>query len=103
MGVMEFGSLQTYTPLQLDFLNSIATNIGVAVHVSQNRKKLQEFLEETQAQAEELQAQHRELEGLNAELEAQTQRIQTSEEELRVQQEELAAEQSGAGRADQPA
>lgn len=89
MGVMEFGSLQTYTPLQLDFLTSIATNIGVAVHVSQNRKKLQEFLEETQAQAEELQAQHRELEGLNAELEAQTQRIQTSEEELRVQQEEL--------------
>lgn len=89
MGVMEFGSLQTYTPLQLEFLTSIGNNIGVAIHVSQNRKKLQEFLEETQAQAEELQAQHRELEGLNAELEAQAQRIQTSEEELRVQQEEL--------------
>ncbi|MBB5437191.1 signal transduction histidine kinase/DNA-binding response OmpR family regulator/CHASE3 domain sensor protein [Pedobacter sp. AK017] len=89
VGAMEFGALQSYTPLQLDFLNSISTNIGIAIHVSQNRKKLQEFLEETQAQAEELQAQHRELEGLNAELEAQTQRIQTSEEELRVQQEEL--------------
>ncbi|WP_316810585.1 response regulator [Pedobacter heparinus] len=89
VGAMEFGSLQSYTPLQLDFLNSISTNIGIAIHVAQNRKKLQEFLEETQAQAEELQAQHRELEGLNAELEAQTQRIQTSEEELRVQQEEL--------------
>jgi signal transduction histidine kinase/DNA-binding response OmpR family regulator/CHASE3 domain sensor protein len=89
IGVMEFGSLQTYTPLQIDFLNSVSNNIGIAIHVSQNRKKLQEFLEETQAQAEELQAQHRELEGLNAELEAQTQRIQTSEEELRVQQEEL--------------
>lgn len=89
MGAMEFGSLQIYTPLQIDFLNSISDNIGIAVHVSQNRKRLQEFLEETQAQAEELQAQHRELEGLNAELEAQTQRIQTSEEELRVQQEEL--------------
>lgn len=89
IGAMEFGSLQTYTPLQLDFLNGISNNIGIAIHVSQNRKRLQEFLEETQAQAEELQAQHRELEGLNAELEAQTQRIQTSEEELRVQQEEL--------------
>lgn len=89
VGVMEFGSLHSYTPLQLDFLNSISHNIGVAVHVAQNRKQLQEFLEETQAQSEELQAQHRELEGLNAELEAQTQRIQTSEEELRVQQEEL--------------
>ncbi|WEK19272.1 MAG: response regulator [Candidatus Pedobacter colombiensis] len=89
IGAMEFGSLQIYTPLQLDFFNSISHNIGIAITVSQNRKKLQEFLEETQAQAEELQAQHRELEGLNAELEAQTQRIQTSEEELRVQQEEL--------------
>ncbi|WP_316840926.1 response regulator [Pedobacter gandavensis] len=89
VGVIELGSLNIYTPLQLEFLHTISTNIGIAVHVSQNRKKLQEFLEETQAQAEELQAQHSELEGLNAELEAQTQKIQTSEEELRVQQEEL--------------
>ncbi|MNT71258.1 GAF domain protein [compost metagenome] len=51
IGAMEFGSLQTYTPLQIDFLNSISNNIGVAIHVSQNRSKLQEFLEETQAQA----------------------------------------------------
>lgn len=89
VGVLEFGSLATYSPLQLDYLNSIGSNIGIAIHVAQNRKRLQEFLEETQAQAEELQAQHSELEGLNAELEAQTQKIQTSEEELRVQQEEL--------------
>ncbi len=88
-GVLEFGTLGTYTPLQLEYFSSISQNIGVAVHVAQNRKKLQELLEETQAQAEELQAQHSELEGLNAELEAQTQKIQTSEEELRVQQEEL--------------
>lgn len=89
VGAVELGSLEVYSPLQLEFLNSISTNIGIAIHVAQNRKKLQEFLEETQAQAEELQAQHSELEGLNAELEAQTQKIQTSEEELRVQQEEL--------------
>jgi signal transduction histidine kinase/DNA-binding response OmpR family regulator/CHASE3 domain sensor protein/HAMP domain-containing protein len=89
IGVMEFGSLTTYTPQHLDFLKSVSHNIGIAIHVSQNRKKLQEFLEETQAQTEELQAQHSELEGLNAELEAQSQKIQTSEEELRVQQEEL--------------
>jgi signal transduction histidine kinase/DNA-binding response OmpR family regulator/CHASE3 domain sensor protein/HAMP domain-containing protein len=89
VGVMELGSLNTFSQLQLDFFNNISANIGVAVHVAQNRKRLQDFLEETQAQAEELQAQHSELEGLNAELEAQTQKIQTSEEELRVQQEEL--------------
>jgi len=89
VGVIEIGTLTPFSQLQLDFFTNISTNIGVAIHVAQNRKKLQDFLEETQAQAEELQAQHSELEGLNAELEAQTQKIQTSEEELRVQQEEL--------------
>ncbi len=54
VGVMEFGTLNIYTPLQLDYLNSIAHNIGIAIHVSQNRKRLQDFLEETQAQTEEL-------------------------------------------------
>ncbi|RYE54697.1 MAG: GAF domain-containing protein, partial [Sphingobacteriales bacterium] len=89
MGVIELGTLATYPARKIDFLKSVSNNIGVAIHVAQNRKRLQEFLEETQAQAEELQAQHSELEGLNAELEAQTQKIQASEEELRVQQEEL--------------
>ncbi|MFA6277837.1 MAG: response regulator [Pedobacter sp.] len=89
MGVIELATLNPYTPRKIDFLNAISGNIGIAIHVAQNRKKLQEFLEETQAQAEELQAQHSELEALNAELEAQTQKIQASEEELRVQQEEL--------------
>jgi signal transduction histidine kinase/DNA-binding response OmpR family regulator/CHASE3 domain sensor protein len=89
IGVVELASLNIYTPRKFDFMTSIAGNVGIALHVAQNRKKLQEFLEETQAQAEELQAQHSELEGLNAELEAQTQKIQASEEELRVQQEEL--------------
>jgi signal transduction histidine kinase/DNA-binding response OmpR family regulator len=89
MGVIELGSLKTYTPVQLEFLNVVSANIGTAIHVAQNRRRLQDFLEETQAQAEELQVQHTELEGLNAELEAQSQKIQTSEEELRVQQEEL--------------
>lgn len=89
IGVVELATLNGYTARKLDYLNSVAGNVGIAVYVAQNRKRLQEFLEETQAQAEELQAQHSELEGLNAELEAQTQKIQASEEELRVQQEEL--------------
>ncbi len=89
VGVMEFGSLNAFTLLHLDYLRRVSENIGVAVYVAQNRKRMQELLEETQAQAEELQAQHQDLERLNSELEAQTQKIQTSEEELRVQQEEL--------------
>ncbi len=89
MGVIELATINAYPQRKLDFMHHISSNIGIAINAAQNRKKLQDFLEETQSQAEELQAQHGELEALNSELEAQTQKIQASEEELRVQQEEL--------------
>ncbi|MEO3408515.1 response regulator [Mucilaginibacter sp. CAU 1740] len=88
-GVIELGSVKAYPDRKLDFLKSVSPNIGIAVNSAENRKKMQELLEETQAQSEELQVQHNELENMNTELEAHTQKLQTSEEELRVQQEEL--------------
>lgn len=89
LGVLELGTTVAYTPLQLEFLNSVSANIGLAFYSAQSRIKLQELLEETQAQSEELQSQHAELENINTELEAQSQKLLASEEELRVQQEEL--------------
>jgi len=89
IGGLELGSITKYTDLQLHFLNLVLSDVGTALLGAQNRQKLQQLLEETQAQSEELQVQHSELEGLNAELEAQAQKLQASEEELRVQQEEL--------------
>lgn len=89
IGGLELGTIGKYSELQLHFLNLILSDVGTALLGAQNRLKLQQLLEETQAQAEELQVQHSELEGLNAELEAQAQKLQASEEELRVQQEEL--------------
>ncbi len=89
LGVLELGSTQAYTPRQLEFLEAVAGNVGLALYGAQSRIKLQELLEETQAQSEELQSQHSELENINAELEAQSQKLLASEEELRVQQEEL--------------
>lgn len=88
-GVIELGSLESYTERDLEFFSSIAENIGIAINSIENRNKLQELLEETQAQTEELQAQHSEMESLNLELEAQAEKLQVSEEELKVQQEEL--------------
>lgn len=87
--VIELASFTPFSEQYVSFLKDVAHNIGVAINSAQNRKKLQELLEETQSQAEELQAQHSELENLNTELEAQTEKLQASEEELRVQQEEL--------------
>ncbi len=88
-GVIELGSLEYYTDRDLEFFKSIADNIGMAIHSIESRLKLQELLEETQAQTEELQSQHSELESLNLELEVQAEKLQVSEEELKVQQEEL--------------
>lgn len=89
IGGLELGSIKKFSDLQLHFLNLVLSDVGTALLGAQNRQKLQQLLEETQAQSEELQVQHNELEGMNAELEAQAQKLQASEEELRVQQEEL--------------
>ncbi len=89
IGIIEMGSRSTFTTLQKDYFKMAAESIGIAINSAYTRVRLQEFLEETQAQGEELQAQHSELEGLNTELEAQAHKLQVSEEELKVQQEEL--------------
>ncbi|MEC5147240.1 response regulator [Chitinophaga sp. 212800010-3] len=88
-GVLEIGSLFPFSESVIDFARQAGVNIAVALQSTRSRGRLQELLEETQAQAEELQTQHSELESLNVELEAQTQKLQVSEEELKVQQEEL--------------
>jgi signal transduction histidine kinase/DNA-binding response OmpR family regulator/CHASE3 domain sensor protein len=88
-GVIELATVYEYKKVAIDFLQSISSAIGIAINSAQSSKKLQELLEETQAQSEELQAQQRELENINTELETQTESLQASEEELRVQQQEL--------------
>ena len=89
IGVIELASFTNYTEQHVEYLKVSTRGIGIALTSAHNRKKLQQLLEETQAQSEELQAQHSELENLNTELEAQSQKLQASEEELKVQQEEL--------------
>ena len=88
-GVIELASMTDYSPADLTFLESVPHNIGIAINTSENRRRVQELLEETQAQSEELQVQHGELENINTVLESQALKLQASEEELRVQQEEL--------------
>jgi signal transduction histidine kinase/CheY-like chemotaxis protein/CHASE3 domain sensor protein len=87
--VVELGKLGDFSKNEIAFFNSISYQTGVVIHVTQNRRRLQELLEETQSQSEELQIQHSELENINEALKAKSQRLQVSEEELRVQQEEL--------------
>ncbi|NOT77316.1 MAG: response regulator [Cyclobacteriaceae bacterium] len=88
-GVIELATLKEFTKRDIEYLSTISHNIGIAISTAQNRKRLQELLEETQSQSEELKAQHSELENINSELEVQSEELQASEEQLKVQQEEL--------------
>jgi len=89
LAVVEIGNLNPFTRRDKLYLRNVAENIGIVLNMARNRIRLQELLQETQAQTEELRAQHNELETMNAEMEAQTEKLQVSEEELKVQQEEL--------------
>ncbi len=88
-GVIELASVDAFTSNDRIFFDAVAHNIGIALKAAQNRMRVHELLNETQAQTEELQMQQSELESTNAELEVQTEKLQASEEELKVQQEEL--------------
>lgn len=89
IGIMELGLMNRPDEQVTVFLEQNAESLGIAVNSAINYERMQDLLEETQAQSEELQSQHNELENINAELEAQAEKLQASEEELRVQQEEL--------------
>jgi signal transduction histidine kinase/DNA-binding response OmpR family regulator/CHASE3 domain sensor protein len=89
IAVIEIGLLKKAEAIELEFLENNMEPMAIGINSAMSYVKLQDLLEETQAQTEELQNQHNELENLNSELETQAHKLQASEEELRVQQEEL--------------
>jgi len=91
VGVLELGSLDGFSDLQIDFLKQLTEPVAIAVTTAENRVQMQALLQETQAQSEELQAQQDELRASNEELGRQTEQLQSSEEQLRAQQEDLEA------------
>ena len=88
-GVVEIGSAQEFSDLDMQFLTMVGENIGIAFNAAQSRSQLKELLEETQRQAEELEAQQEELKQSNEELQEKTELLERSEAELKAQQEEL--------------
>ena len=89
IGAIELGLLHKPSEADITFLKDNGEPIAIGINGALSYEKMQDLLEETQAQSEELQSQHNELENINSELEVQTEKLQASEEELRVQQEEL--------------
>jgi signal transduction histidine kinase/DNA-binding response OmpR family regulator/PAS domain-containing protein len=89
IGVMEFGAVQAFTQLQIDFLELVSENIAVAINTSKARTRMSTLLAHSQNQSEELKVQQEELQQAYEDLEEQTKRLQQSEASLQQQHEEL--------------
>ncbi len=88
-GLMELGTLESFSEAKLDFLRDTAAIAAIAVHSVQSQAKRKALLEQTQEQARQLQVQEEELRVANEELEGQTHSLRRSEEQLKEQREEL--------------
>lgn len=88
-GVIEIGSTNEFSELDMQLMDLVGDNIGIAFNSSHSRTKQNELLSETQQQAEELQNQQEELKQLNEELEEQTQNLKQEQEKLQMSNEEL--------------
>ena len=89
LGVIELGKLKPFSSVEIEFLMSTMELMGININSAINRERINNLLEETQAQGEELEVQQEELRQANEELEEQTQNLKYQQEELQVANEEL--------------
>lgn len=88
-GIIELASFKEVATVQLELLQTQASDIAVALNAAMSREKVLELLQQVQEQREVLLNQQEELRQSNDELSRQSEVLQASEEELRVQEEEL--------------
>ncbi len=89
IGVLELGSLKSYSDLELRFINQATNIVAINLNSAVNMLKTNELLQKTQVQASELQVQQEELRVANEELVEHTKVLTENEKRLQVQQEEL--------------
>ena len=87
--VIEIGSFNQFTDLQLEFIKRVSEGLAVAINSVESRIKMEALLETTLEQSEELKNRQTELTESNEYLEKQTMELRQSEEILQAQQEEL--------------
>lgn len=89
IGVLEMGSVNHFSQLQLNFMDLAVQDLALAVITLNSHLKVRRLLERTQEQAKILEVQQEELRQANEELQEQTEALKRSEENLQTQQEEL--------------
>ena len=81
-GVIELGSLGKFSKLQLDLLDRASSSVALAIRAAEARARIQQLLEESQAQGQELTLQQEELRQINDTLEEQTRALELQRESL---------------------
>ncbi len=89
--VVELGSMVSFTPLMMEFVDMAGSITAVAINAALSREELEGILNRTNEQAKELKGRQGELKDANIELEEQTDTLRKSKARLQVQQEELQA------------
>ncbi|MBU0730647.1 MAG: response regulator [Proteobacteria bacterium] len=88
-GVIELGAFHRFSHIQMEFLERVVDNIGIAIESANAHRKMTQLLDQTRKQAEKLKLQQDELWKSNEVLEEQTKALEESEKHLQSQQEEL--------------
>lgn len=89
IGVLELGSLNEISDIDLELLKTTLNTIAIAINSANSRSELETLLNKTLKQAEEMRVQEEELRQINEELEVHTNSLKKSELNLQLQQEEL--------------
>ncbi|MBA3490410.1 MAG: response regulator, partial [Longispora sp.] len=89
LGVIEFGSLSTFSELHLTFLDRLVATIGVALNTIRANQRTEELLSQSQRLALELQEQSGEMSRANAELEEKAALLSEQNRNIEIKNQEI--------------
>ncbi|PZS12153.1 MAG: hybrid sensor histidine kinase/response regulator [Pseudonocardiales bacterium] len=95
LGVIELGSIRSFSPLHLTFLERLVATIGVAIKTIQANRRTEELLNQSQGLARELQDQSAELQRTNAELEEKAKLLSAQHRNIEIKNAEIDAARRG--------
>ncbi|HUV50708.1 MAG TPA: response regulator [Anaerolineae bacterium] len=91
IGVLELASIHEYTDRSLEFLNTVAYQLGIGINNALTYLRLEQTAEGLKRKNELLAAQNEEIQAQNEEIQAQNEEIRAQSEELIYQKKEIEA------------
>ncbi|WP_219414121.1 HAMP domain-containing protein [Pseudonocardia nigra] len=95
LGVIELGSVVSFSPLHMMFLERLVATIGVAITTIRANRRTEELLSQSQGLAMELQDQSAELQRANAELEEKAEQLFEQNRNVEIKNMEIDAARRG--------